>query len=97
MQIRVATEADITEMHRIRTSVRENRLGEPSWVQPRDYRTMLAEHGRGWVDESDGGIIGFAVADLSPFRSTPTIRCGGRQPGTAVQVPWAGSLRRRAR
>ncbi len=65
MQIRLATEVDIPEMHRIRTSVRENRLANPSLVQPRDYLTMLAEHGRGWVAESDGRIIGFAVADLS--------------------------------
>ena len=65
MQIRVATEADIAEMHRIRTSVRENRLADPSLVQPGDYRAMLAEHGRGWVAESGGRIIGFAVADLA--------------------------------
>ncbi len=65
MQIRPASEADIPEMHRIRTSVRENRLAIPSLVQPGDYRAMLAEHGRGWVAESDGRIIGFAVADLS--------------------------------
>ncbi len=65
MQIRVATEADIPEMHRIRMGVRENRLANPSLVQPGDYRAMLAEHGRGWVAESGGRIIGFAVADLS--------------------------------
>lgn len=65
MQIRLATEADIPEMHRIRTSVRENRLADPSLVQPRDYRAMLVEHGRGWVAESDGRIIGFAVGDLA--------------------------------
>ena len=65
MQIRHATEADIPGMHRIRTSVRENRLADPSLVQPGDYRAMLAEHGRGWVAESEGRIIGFAVADLA--------------------------------
>lgn len=65
MQIRVATEEDIPEMHRIRTSVRENRLADPALVQPHDYRAMLTEHGRGWVAESDGRITGFAVADLA--------------------------------
>lgn len=65
MQIRLATETDIPAMHRIRMAVRENRLADPSLVQPGDYRAMLAEHGRGWVAESDGRMIGFAVADLS--------------------------------
>ncbi len=36
MQIRLATEADIPEMHRIRTSVRENRLADPCLVQSND-------------------------------------------------------------
>ncbi|HEX8275833.1 MAG TPA: GNAT family N-acetyltransferase [Longimicrobiaceae bacterium] len=52
-------------MHRIRTSVSENRLADPSLVQPGDYRAMLAEHGRGWVAEFDGRIVGFAVGDLA--------------------------------
>ena len=65
MQIRLATEADIPEMHRIRMSVCENRLADPSLIQPSDYRAMLAEHGRGWVAETGGRIVGFAVADLS--------------------------------
>lgn len=63
--VRSATVADIAEMHRVRTSVRENRLGDPAWIQPRDYEAMLTEHGRGWVAEADGRIAGFAVADRS--------------------------------
>lgn len=65
MQIRIASEADIPEMHRIRMSVRENRLQNPARVQPDDYRSMLADRGRGWVAEVDGQMAGFAVADLA--------------------------------
>lgn len=65
MQIRIATDADIPEMHRIRMSVRENRLLDPATVQPDDYRPMLHDRGRGWVAELDGRMLGFAVADRS--------------------------------
>lgn len=65
MQICVASEADIPEMHHVRMSVRENQLGDPAWVQPEDYRAMLMVHGRGWVARIDGRIVGFAVADLA--------------------------------
>lgn len=65
MHIRPASVADIAEMHRVRMSVRENRLGDPAWIQPRDYEAMLVERGRGWVAEVDGRIVGFAVADAS--------------------------------
>ena len=63
MLIRVATEADIPEMHRIRLSVQENRLLDSSLIQPDDYRPMLTTRGRGWVAEGEGMIGGFAIAD----------------------------------
>lgn len=63
--VRVATEADIPEMHRIRMAVRENRLADPDAVQPHHTRAMITENGRGWVAELDGRIAGFAVADLT--------------------------------
>ena len=65
MVIRPATEHDIDAMHRVRTSVRENRLSDPALVQPQHYRAMLGELGRGWVAEVGGSIVGFAVADRS--------------------------------
>jgi GNAT superfamily N-acetyltransferase len=63
MKIRVATEADIPAMHRIRLSVQENRLSDPTAIQLDSYRPMLADRGRGWVAELDGQVAGFAVAD----------------------------------
>lgn len=65
MDVRVATEADIDEMHRVRMSVRENQLGDASLIGASEYRAMLTERGRGWVAEEDGRIVGFAVADRS--------------------------------
>jgi GNAT superfamily N-acetyltransferase len=65
MDIRVASESDIPEMHRIRLAVRENRLLDPRLIQPANYRQMLSALGRGWVAEGDGEICGFAVVDLA--------------------------------
>ena len=63
--IRTASDTDIPEMHRIRMSVRENRLSDPARIQPDDYRALLGDRGRGWVADIDGRIVGFAVADRS--------------------------------
>ena len=65
MRVRTATAADIGEMHRIRMSVHENRLADPSLIQPEHYRAMILENGRGWVAEAGSRMAGFAVADLS--------------------------------
>lgn len=66
MTLRIATTADIEAMHRIRLSVRENRLGDPARVTPAQYHAMLETRGRGWVYEDSSArnsIVGFAVAD----------------------------------
>ena len=65
MRIRVATEADIPEMGRVRMSVRENRLASLSSLQAGETERMLGGDGCGWVGEVDGRIVGFAIADLS--------------------------------
>jgi GNAT superfamily N-acetyltransferase len=65
MKIRVATEADIPEMGRVRMSVRENRLDSLSSLNAGDTERMLRGDGCGWVGEVDGRIVGFAIADLS--------------------------------
>jgi GNAT superfamily N-acetyltransferase len=62
--IRPATLDDIPQMHRVRTSVRENVLGSPRVVTLDSYRGMLDARGRGWVAEWAGCIVGFSVADL---------------------------------
>ena len=60
--IRSARPADIAEMHRIRCSVRENRLSDPARVTHAGYLPYV-EAGSAWVAESDRGIVGFAVVD----------------------------------
>ena len=67
MNLRLATIADIPGMHRVRMIVRENRLADPARVRLQDYEQKL-HAGQGWVCESDGQVVGFAIADL-PARS----------------------------
>ena len=52
-------------MHRVRMSVRENRLSDPARVLPRHYRALLRGQGRGWVAECEGRVVGFAIVDRS--------------------------------
>lgn len=65
MQLRLASVADFPEMHRVRMSVRENRLSNPASVQLRDYEYILERNGRAWVVEIGTRIVGFAVADIA--------------------------------
>jgi GNAT superfamily N-acetyltransferase len=65
MKIRVAAEADIPEMGRVRMSVRENRLASLSSLTPGNTERMLRGDGCGWVTEIDERVVGFAIADLS--------------------------------
>ncbi|HEX5875271.1 MAG TPA: GNAT family N-acetyltransferase [Pyrinomonadaceae bacterium] len=65
MQIRIASQADIPQMHEVRMSVRENQLSDPSRIGLEHYRSMLAERGQGWVAEIGDRIVGFGVADYS--------------------------------
>ena len=64
MNIRFATIADFNQMHQVRMAVHENPLSDPARVNYKDYVCMLEEHGRGWVCEQEGKVIGFAIADL---------------------------------
>jgi GNAT superfamily N-acetyltransferase len=61
VSVRPATVADLGDMHRVRMSVRENRLISTVLTEE-DYARVLAA-GRGWVAEVDGHIIGFAIAN----------------------------------
>ena len=64
MAVRSATVDDISAMHKVRMSVRENQLSDPTRVTEDDYRLFMEERGRGWVYESDNDIVGFGVVDL---------------------------------
>ena len=61
----MATRDDISEMHRIRLAVTENRLLNPDRVGQRDYESRLGLDGRGWIASVNGVTAGFAVADRS--------------------------------
>ena len=50
-------------MHRVRMSVTENVLSDPTLVQPSDYARMIVSDGQGWVCIVDGAIRGFSFAD----------------------------------
>src|SRR5215471_8363280 len=62
--LRQASVTDIAAMHRVRLSVRENRLIF-SVITEHDYRKHLEELGRGWVVEIQGEIVGFAIANAT--------------------------------
>ena len=64
---REATDADVPSMFDIRTSVRENaitfqQLQELS-ISEASVSTMINSHGRGWVAEESGQVVGFCIAD----------------------------------
>lgn len=62
MPTRLAVPADLPEIKRIRFSVRENVLSDPSRITDADYAAMFGVRGQTWVRELDGEIVGFACA-----------------------------------
>ena len=64
MTVRLATVDDISAMHKVRMSVLENQLSDPTRVTEADYRRYIEQRGRGWVYERDNAIRGFGVVDL---------------------------------
>ena len=65
MEIRPATPEDIPAMHTVRVAVRENRLNDPSRIQPADYAALLSGSGRGRVALVDDRLVGFGIADAA--------------------------------
>jgi GNAT superfamily N-acetyltransferase len=65
MAFRVATIEDIPQIQVVRHAVRENVLSDPGLVTDKDCADYLINRGKGWVCESEGKIIGFAIADLT--------------------------------
>lgn len=62
--LRQARRSDIRGMHRVRMAVRENQL-RSAIVTEADYVPAIESTGRGWVVESEGEIVAFAVGNVT--------------------------------
>lgn len=62
--MRQACSADVPAMHRVRMSVLENRLVSRQ-LSEQDYRVEIEVTGRGWVIETEGNIVAFAVGNAA--------------------------------
>jgi GNAT superfamily N-acetyltransferase len=60
---RQASVHDIPAMSRIRLSVLENRLRDPTRITRQMYADFLEKDGRGWVAQVDGEIVAFSYAN----------------------------------
>ena len=60
--LREATPNDISEIQRVRASVRENRLISRT-ISDSEVLTSITESGKGWVIESSECIVAFGIAD----------------------------------
>jgi GNAT superfamily N-acetyltransferase len=65
MHFREAVMKDIPSIQRIRHSVKENILSDPSLVTDRDCEIYITVRGKGWVCEEGNDLLGFAIADLA--------------------------------
>lgn len=64
MLFREAQIEDIPAIQKVRHSVKENTLSDPTKVTDDDCRLYLTVRGKGWVCTADDEVVGFAVADL---------------------------------
>lgn len=64
MTIREAIPADIPQLQFIRHSVKENMLSDPTLVTDELCAIYLTQRGKGWVCETDGQTVGFAIVDM---------------------------------
>lgn len=62
--LRPAVAADVAAMHRVRMSVRENRLVSRQ-LSEQDYIEAIERTGRGWVIELDGRIVAIAIGNVA--------------------------------
>ncbi len=64
MIFREAAIADIPQIQIVRNAVKENMLSDPALVPDKDCEEYMTVRGKGWVCETEGTIVGFAIADL---------------------------------
>lgn len=64
MHFREAVLSDIPQIMDVRLSVKENILSNPDLVTEADCVEFLSVRGKGWVCESSGKILGFAIVDM---------------------------------
>ncbi|WCT15091.1 hypothetical protein [Mucilaginibacter jinjuensis] len=65
MIYREAILSDIPQIMKVRLAVKENVLSNPALVTDEDCENYLTIRGKGWVCETEGQIVGFAIADLA--------------------------------
>lgn len=62
--LREARIEDIPQIQRVRNSVKENILSDPSLVSDADCEEYITKRGKGWVYEVEERIVAFAIVDL---------------------------------
>ena len=62
--LRQATFNDVASIQRVRHAVRENRLVSTG-ISDEDVRIAIEQTGRGWVIESEGEVVAFAIANAT--------------------------------
>jgi GNAT superfamily N-acetyltransferase len=77
--LRQANRNDIPAMSRIRLSVTENVLSDPSRVTKEMYENFLESFGRGWVAEDNGEIVAFCYADKENASIWALFVCPGHE------------------
>ena len=61
--LRQAALSDVPDIQRIRRSVRENRLVATA-ISDHQVRESITKTGRGWVIESEGEVVAFAIGNV---------------------------------
>ena len=64
MTFREAVVTDIPQIQIVRHSVKENALSNPELITDKLCEEYLTVRGKGWVCETENGIVGFAIVDL---------------------------------
>jgi GNAT superfamily N-acetyltransferase len=65
MRFREALSSDISKMHVVRTSVKENVLSDPDRIRPEEYLQFITLPNKGWICETGEQLLGFAIMDMT--------------------------------